>query len=228
MDRAIPAMPKHGPASPVLFTLLPFDLKVTQSQALGSKHSSCSAPLSRRTRCMRFHLIITMVQLLQQIALSCVLGHFDLPACNPSNAECSQTESPVFANHAESLILDCAAHSKGDAERLLRKLIVLRLLVEETFRQDNQYQSVSSALRVSDLVAARLASGESINPLANSHLIAVVPSRLGTSSCLLHKPKPRRAHPYLPLLTKPPPLLLHLDLRLQARAQGCKQQLLPI
>ena len=55
-----------------------------------------------------------------------------------------------------------AACSKGEAERLLRKLIVLRLLVEETFRQDNQYQSVSSALRVNDPVAARLASGELI------------------------------------------------------------------
>ena len=50
-------------------------------------------------------------------------------------------------------------YSKGEAERLLRKLIVLHVLVEETFRQDNQYQSVSSALRVNDPVAARLASG---------------------------------------------------------------------
>ena len=177
---------------------------------------------------MRFHLIIMMVQLLQQIALSCVLGHVDLPACNPSNAECSQTESLVFAPHAESLILDCAAHSKGDAERLLRKLIVLRLLVEETFRQDNQYQSVSSALRVSDLVAARLASGEFIKPLANSHLIAIVLRVWAHHPGCFTQPKPRRAHPYFPLLTEPPLLLLHLNLRLEARTQGCKQQLLPI
>ncbi len=61
--------------------------------------------------------------------------------------------------------------SKGEAERLLRKLIVLHVLVEETFRQDNQYQSVSSALRVNNLVAARLASGKKPDASALSTVV---------------------------------------------------------
>ncbi|KAK9866664.1 hypothetical protein WJX84_002518 [Apatococcus fuscideae] len=61
--------------------------------------------------------------------------------------------------------------NKGEAERLLRKLIVLHVLVEETFRQDNQYQSVSSALRVNNLVAARLASGKKPDASALSTVV---------------------------------------------------------
>lgn len=35
-----------------------------------------------------------------------------------------------------------------DAQRLLRKLLALNVLAEDTFRQDNAYQTMSSAIRV--------------------------------------------------------------------------------
>jgi hypothetical protein len=53
----------------------------------------------------------------------------------------------------------CYACSKGDALRLLRKLVVLGVLVEETFRQDNEYGAVGSYLRVSEAAARQLSAG---------------------------------------------------------------------
>ena len=49
--------------------------------------------------------------------------------------------------------------SKGDALRLLRRLVVLKVLTEETYRQDNQYGGVLSYLAVNEPVARGLAHG---------------------------------------------------------------------
>ena len=51
------------------------------------------------------------------------------------------------------------ARSKGEALRLLRKLVVARVLREETHRQDNQYGGVVSHLAVNEPVARTLAPG---------------------------------------------------------------------
>jgi hypothetical protein len=52
-----------------------------------------------------------------------------------------------------------APRSKGDVQRLLRRLVVAGVLLEDTFRQDNQYGGVVSCLRVAEPGAARLAAG---------------------------------------------------------------------
>jgi len=44
-------------------------------------------------------------------------------------------------------------------QRLLRRLVVAGVLLEDTFRQDNQYGGVVSCLRVAEPGAARLAAG---------------------------------------------------------------------
>lgn len=49
--------------------------------------------------------------------------------------------------------------SKNDALRLLRKLVVVGVLSEETFRADNQYGGVMSHLSVNEALARRLADG---------------------------------------------------------------------
>ena len=49
--------------------------------------------------------------------------------------------------------------SKGDALRLLRRLVVLKVLTEETYRQDNHYGGVLSYLAVNEPVAKGLAHG---------------------------------------------------------------------
>ncbi|BDA40672.1 ATP-dependent DNA helicase Q-like 4A [Coccomyxa sp. Obi] len=51
------------------------------------------------------------------------------------------------------------ALSKNEALRLLRKLVVVGVLSEETFRADNQYGGVMSHLSVCEPVARRLADG---------------------------------------------------------------------
>ena len=38
--------------------------------------------------------------------------------------------------------------SKGDAGRLLRKLLVMGVLQEDTFRQDNEYGTVASRMLI--------------------------------------------------------------------------------
>ena len=53
----------------------------------------------------------------------------------------------------------CGSCSKNDALRLLRKLVVVGVLSEETFRADNQYGGVMSHLSVCEPVARRLADG---------------------------------------------------------------------
>ena len=53
----------------------------------------------------------------------------------------------------------CARRSKSDVQRLLRRLVVDGVLLEDTFRQDNQYGGVASCLLVAEPAAARLASG---------------------------------------------------------------------
>lgn len=49
--------------------------------------------------------------------------------------------------------------SKSDALRLLRKLVVAKVLTEETYRQDNQYGGVLSFLAVNEPTARALAHG---------------------------------------------------------------------
>ena len=49
--------------------------------------------------------------------------------------------------------------SKNDALRLLRKLVVVKVLTEETYRQDNQYGGVLSYLAASDAAARALTQG---------------------------------------------------------------------
>ena len=50
-------------------------------------------------------------------------------------------------------------HSKSDVLRLLRKLVVAKVLTEETYRQDNQYGGVLSFLAVNEPTARALAHG---------------------------------------------------------------------
>ena len=45
---------------------------------------------------------------------------------------------------------------KGDAGRLVRKLLVMGVLEEDTFRQDNEYNNVSSRMRLCPRQAAAL------------------------------------------------------------------------
>ena len=52
-----------------------------------------------------------------------------------------------------------STRSKGEALRLLRKLVVARVLREDTHRQDNQYGGVVSHLAVNEPVARTLAPG---------------------------------------------------------------------
>lgn len=49
--------------------------------------------------------------------------------------------------------------SKTDALRLVRKLVIVGVLLEETFRQDNEYGAVGSTLKVAEGAAKDLASG---------------------------------------------------------------------
>jgi len=49
--------------------------------------------------------------------------------------------------------------SKNDALRLLRKLVVAKVLTEETYRQDNQYGGVLSYLLVNEATARALTQG---------------------------------------------------------------------
>ena len=49
--------------------------------------------------------------------------------------------------------------SKNDALRLLRKLVVAKVLTEETYRQDNQYGGVLSYLAVNEATARFLTQG---------------------------------------------------------------------
>lgn len=56
--------------------------------------------------------------------------------------------------------------SKDDATRLVRKMIVEGILVEETHRQDNQYASLVSKLKVNHALAVRLTSGQVVISLA--------------------------------------------------------------
>ena len=51
------------------------------------------------------------------------------------------------------------ARSKNEALRLLRKMVVVGVLSEETFRADNQYGGVMSHLSVCEPLARRLAEG---------------------------------------------------------------------
>ena len=48
--------------------------------------------------------------------------------------------------------------SKENASRLIRKMIIEGIIMEETQRQDNQYASLSAKLRVNNSLAARLVS----------------------------------------------------------------------
>ena len=49
--------------------------------------------------------------------------------------------------------------SKNDALRLLRKLVIAKVLTEETYRQDNQYGGVLSYLAVNERAAGALTQG---------------------------------------------------------------------
>lgn len=49
--------------------------------------------------------------------------------------------------------------SKDDAIRLVRKLIIEGVLVEETQRQENQYATVVSRLKVNQALAGQMAAG---------------------------------------------------------------------
>ncbi len=49
--------------------------------------------------------------------------------------------------------------SKNDALRLLRKLVIAKVLTEETYRQDNQYGGVLSYLAVNEAAARALTQG---------------------------------------------------------------------
>ena len=53
-------------------------------------------------------------------------------------------------------VLTC---SKDDGARLIRKMIIDGILVEETHRQDNQYASLVAKLKVNPQLAARVESG---------------------------------------------------------------------
>ena len=49
--------------------------------------------------------------------------------------------------------------SKDDGARLIRKMIIDGILVEETHRQDNQYASLVAKLKLNPQLAARVESG---------------------------------------------------------------------
>ena len=49
--------------------------------------------------------------------------------------------------------------SKDDGARLIRKMIIEGILVEETQRQDNQYASLVAKLRLNPTLVSRLESG---------------------------------------------------------------------
>ncbi|KAK9809882.1 hypothetical protein WJX72_001000 [[Myrmecia] bisecta] len=51
-------------------------------------------------------------------------------------------------------------YSKNDAQRLLRKMVVLKLLTEETSRLDNQYGSVTSVVKVNNPAVVSLERGQ--------------------------------------------------------------------
>ncbi|GFR41611.1 hypothetical protein Agub_g2336, partial [Astrephomene gubernaculifera] len=72
----------------------------------------------------------------------------------------SQSKEVKAAGHA-NLPLHGVGKSmtKADAQRLLRKLLALNVLVEETFRQENAYQTVSSAIAVNETMAQQLTRG---------------------------------------------------------------------
>lgn len=63
----------------------------------------------------------------------------------------------MLAAHPD--VVRCGTCSKNEALRLLRKLVVIGVLSEETFRADNQYGGVMSHLSVCEPVARRLADG---------------------------------------------------------------------
>ncbi|GIL80484.1 hypothetical protein Vretifemale_9678, partial [Volvox reticuliferus] len=72
----------------------------------------------------------------------------------------SQAKEVKAAGHAD-LPLHGAGKSlqKGDAQRLLRKLLTMNVLDEQTFRQENAYQTMSSAITVNEPVAQQLTHG---------------------------------------------------------------------
>ncbi|GLI70849.1 hypothetical protein VaNZ11_015864, partial [Volvox africanus] len=72
----------------------------------------------------------------------------------------SQAKEVKAAGHAD-LPLHGVGKSlqKGDAQRLLRKLLTMNVLNEQTFRQENAYQTMSSAITVNESVAQQLAHG---------------------------------------------------------------------
>ena len=65
------------------------------------------------------------------------------------------TFTPVIEQECSFTLCVC---SKGDAARLCRKLLVQRVLIEDTFRRDNEYASVASRVLVDEPIAAQLAS----------------------------------------------------------------------
>lgn len=71
-------------------------------------------------------------------------------ACNVAGSQ-----APQPAINALAIV----GSSKSDVQRLLRRLVVDGILLEDTFRQDNQYASVNSCLLVAEPAAARLTSG---------------------------------------------------------------------
>ena len=65
--------------------------------------------------------------------------------------------------------------SKNDALRLLRKLVIAKVLTEETYRQDNQYGGVLSYLAVNESAARALTQGT---------LTIKMPFAVGSNSCV--------------------------------------------
>ena len=78
----------------------------------------------------------------------------------------------------------CNICSKENASRLIRKMIIEGIIVEETQRQDNQYASLSAKLRVNNSLAARLVSlpGDPIHTVEGHKLAAAY--RFG-NACVL-------------------------------------------
>ena len=75
--------------------------------------------------------------------------------CNANSMDDQRSSTPWCAPRAWRSMPDQAeACRKGDAGRLVRKLLVMGVLLEDTFRQDNEYGNVASRILVSHPEAA--------------------------------------------------------------------------
>ena len=75
--------------------------------------------------------------------------------------QASHQHSWVTLRHRSSAdTIHLVACSKTEIERVLRRLIILKVLTEDTRRQDNQYGNVVSQLRVNEVLAGDIERGQ--------------------------------------------------------------------